>query len=48
MVFVPTPVFSLMNENDSPPGLLAVSYLTERKWLVMTAQRALFSNGCPK
>jgi hypothetical protein len=37
MVFVPTPVFSLVNENDSPPGLMAVSYLIESKWLVMTA-----------
>jgi len=46
--FCPTPVFSLVNENDSPPGSMALSYLTERKGLVMTPQRAFFSNGCPK
>jgi hypothetical protein len=41
-------VFSLVNENDSPPRSMAEFHLTERKRLAITAQRAFFSNGCTK
>ncbi len=48
MVCCPYPVFSLVNENDSPSGSMAEFHLTARKRLAMIAQRAFFSNGCAK